>query len=234
MADRSRGRPGTVSFVASAALHLLVLLLLWWSPGAFAGIPEFVVYELTLVEPPPAELGESAPAPPERPVVDRPEPEPEREAPPPPEVRRKEPAPRAKDTREPEPKPKEERKATEKPRGEEPKPEARAAGEGLNVRMEGLRTDYPEYFGHIVRQLNRYFRWRGEGEWEAEVAFVIHRDGSVSDIRWVRRSGNFTFDLEAMGSVESAGRDRSFGPLPDGFPADRLPVSFYFKPLGSP
>jgi hypothetical protein len=30
--------------------------------------------------------------------------------------------------------------------------------------------------------------------------------------------------------VEAAGERRAFGPLPDGYPADVLPVSFYFTP----
>lgn len=230
---RSRTGPGRAAFVSSAALHLLVLALIWWSRGALQRFPEFVVYELTLVEPPPAEAGEPVPAPPARPVVDRPELEPAREAPPPPEVKRREPEP-VRDTRRPEARPPERKAEAEEPRGEGARPDAREAGEGLNVRLEGVRTEYPEYFENIVRQLTRYFRWRGEGAWEAEVAFVIHRDGNVTDIRWVRRSGNLAFDLEAMGAVESAGRDRAFGPLPGGFSADRLPVSFYFSPAGSP
>src|SRR2546427_5685738 len=31
---------------------------------------------------------------------------------------------------------------------------------------------------------------------EAEVSFLVHRDGSVSDLQFIKRSGNFTFDLE--------------------------------------
>jgi hypothetical protein len=30
--------------------------------------------------------------------------------------------------------------------------------------------------------------------------------------------------------VEAAGAAGAFGPLPDGYPADVLPVSFYFTP----
>jgi hypothetical protein len=46
----------------------------------------------------------------------------------------------------------------------------------------------------------------------------------------VTRSGSFAFDLDAQGAVEAAGNARAFGPLPDGWEADVLPVSFYFKP----
>ena len=58
----------------------------------------------------------------------------------------------------------------------------------------------------------------------------IRRDGSVHDIRFVTRSGSFAFDLSAQGAIEAAGNALSFGQLPDGWDADVLPVSFYFKP----
>ena len=57
------------------------------------------------------------------------------------------------------------------------------------------------------------------------------RDGSVRDIRFVTRSGSFAFDLSAQGAIEAAGNAGVFGPLPDGWDADVLPVSFYFKPV---
>jgi hypothetical protein len=52
----------------------------------------------------------------------------------------------------------------------------------------------------------------------------------VRDIHFVTRSGSFAFDLDAQGAIEAAGNTRAFGPLPDGWDADVLPVSFYFKP----
>ena len=64
----------------------------------------------------------------------------------------------------------------------------------------------------------------------AEISFLILRDGTVRDIRFVTRSGSFSFDLGAQGAIEAAGNARGFGPLPDGWDADVLPVSFYFKP----
>jgi periplasmic protein TonB len=84
---------------------------------------------------------------------------------------------------------------------------------------------------NIVTQV--YQRWdRGSAKQRnfAEISFFILRDGSVRDIRFVTRSGSFAFDLEAQGAIEAAGNTRAFGPLPDGWNADVLPVSFYFKP----
>jgi outer membrane biosynthesis protein TonB len=62
------------------------------------------------------------------------------------------------------------------------------------------------------------------------VLFLVHRDGSVSGLQFVRRSGNFAFDLEAQGAIEAAANANAFGPLPEGYPADVLPVSFFFDP----
>ena len=63
---------------------------------------------------------------------------------------------------------------------------------------------------------------------EAEVSFFVHRDGSVTDLQFIRRSGNFAFDLEAQGAIEEAGKFKAFGTLPDGWAADVLFVRFYF------
>lgn len=222
-----RDAPGRLAVVGSAVLHLGVLLVFWLGQGVFRSVHDYEVIEISLVSPPPAEAGEPEPepTPPEEPVVETPEPEPEEE--PPPEEEAEAPPEREEDTRKAEPEPEEE---PTPPKGPDPEPETENAGEGLDVRMEGLRARYPAYYENIIRQLYRYFRWRGATDLEAEISFVIERDGSVSDIDFVRRSGNFAFDLEAMGAVESAGANRAFGPLPEGYPADRMPVSFYFSP----
>jgi outer membrane biosynthesis protein TonB len=61
------------------------------------------------------------------------------------------------------------------------------------------------------------------------LSFFVHRDGSVTDLQFIKRSGNFSFDLEAQGAVEEAGRFRAFGALPDGWQSDVLFVRFYFS-----
>lgn len=99
-----------------------------------------------------------------------------------------------------------------------------------NVHTEGLDFPYPEYLRNIVNQVALRFKPRNPGALSAEVAFMIRRDGSVFGISFRRRSGVYAFDLEAQGAVESAGRSGSFGPLPDGFRDDVLPVSFSFDP----
>jgi periplasmic protein TonB len=100
-----------------------------------------------------------------------------------------------------------------------------------SVRSDGIEFPFPGYLNNIVRQIAINFKPRNPAaRLKAEVRFLIHRDGSVSDIQFVRRSGNFSFDLEAQGAVEAASSTGRFGPLPVGFPDDALPVVFSFDP----
>jgi outer membrane biosynthesis protein TonB len=100
-----------------------------------------------------------------------------------------------------------------------------------NIKTPGLEFPYPEYLRNIVTQV--YRNWdRGSARENsyAEIAFMISRDGAVRNIHFVTRSGSFAFDLSAQGAIEASGNSGAFGPLPDGWEADVLPVSFYFKP----
>ncbi len=103
--------------------------------------------------------------------------------------------------------------------------------DAVTIKTPGLDFPYPEYLRNIINQV--YTRWDREdaqGNRFAEIMFMIRRDGSVHDIRFVTNSGSFAFDLSAQGAIEAAGNARAFGTLPDGWEADVLPVSFYFKP----
>ena len=133
------------------------------------------------------------------------------------------------------------------PKNREPAPRsaaaaAPAAGEtpstgsdAVTVKTEGLEFPYPEYLRNIVAQV--YRRWDRPGSniaLKAEISFFILRDGSVKNIHFVTPSGSFSFDLGAQGAVEAAGNAGAFGGLPDGYPADVLPVSFFFTPRATP
>ncbi|MGH7540646.1 MAG: TonB C-terminal domain-containing protein [Gemmatimonadota bacterium] len=114
---------------------------------------------------------------------------------------------------------------------EEPARTEEVGEEPVNVQLEGATFAFPEYMKNIIRQVQRYWRPPAGGRaLRAEVAFTIHRDGSVSAIEWVRRSGDPSFDLVAKGAIEAAGNSQAFGPLPEGYPRDALRVSFYFDP----
>jgi outer membrane biosynthesis protein TonB len=98
------------------------------------------------------------------------------------------------------------------------------------VSTEGVEFPFPEYLQNIVSQvLRRWQRPLDNTPLEAEVGFMVHRDGSVTDLQFVKRSGNFAFDLEAQGAIEEAGRFKAFGTLPDGWVPDVLFVRFYFS-----
>lgn len=126
--------------------------------------------------------------------------------------------------------------AAERPKTAAPAPRAGGGPEGgrgadvANVNVAGIEFPYPGYLENIVRQIALRFAPSGGGALRAEVAFLVHRDGSVSNLRLTQRSGSYAFDLEARGAVEKAARERAFGPLPAGFRDDVLPVIFSFDP----
>ncbi|HET7025126.1 MAG TPA: energy transducer TonB [Gemmatimonadales bacterium] len=213
------GVSGTV-LVHGAAIVLLVAL----APRVRIAPP---VYAVNLVAAP-------APAPESpKPTVTQP-------SPPPPPVA---PTKVTKSTRPvppaPKPVPKPPPSTTEAPAHKAPPPPTTAApGEtpstgtdAVTVKTPGLDFPFPDYLRNIVSQV--YRRWdrpSGGSGLRAEVFFLITRDGTVKDIRFVTSSGNFAFDLGAQGAVEAAGNTHAFGPLPDGYGQDVLPVSFYFVP----
>ncbi len=98
-----------------------------------------------------------------------------------------------------------------------------------NIDTPGIVFDYPFYTNNIVRRLVLRFGAMS-GSLEAEVRFVIHRDGSVTNIALVTPSGNYSFDQRALGAVEGAANAKEFGALPPGFNEDILPVTFRFSP----
>lgn len=232
-ARRGRG-PDRRAVLASGVLHALVIVVAW---GSTALRPQPIQYEtvrIQLFSPPPAQAEEvqEASPPEEELVVEEPDPQPE--APPPPEQREEVTPPPETRPEPPRPEPPRPDPPKEEPRqATAPEPEAPAAergGEDINVRMEGLRRDYPQYYANIVSQLRRCFR-APTGRHSATLRFVIHRDGTVSEIEKVESTGSLAFDVLAIEAVECAGNGR-FGPLPDDFAWDVLPIEFFFAPRG--
>jgi outer membrane biosynthesis protein TonB len=118
-------------------------------------------------------------------------------------------------------------------------PAARAGGGPIGgrgtdvatVQTEGIEFPFPVYLNNIVRQIALRFQPPDpDARLKAEVMFLIHRNGSVSNVRFITRSGSYPFDLEAQGAIEAAASARAFGPLPEGFSDDVLPVVFSFDP----
>jgi outer membrane biosynthesis protein TonB len=229
------------SMALSAVFHGAIFALGWASTLYEPPQIAFVTYEIELVSPPPAVRAEEIIQAAEEIVVERPDPEP---TPPEPEVEDVVPV----EDPEPEPDPPEEEpeERTEETTPEvaeatvvaaapvdPPEEEPEVTGEDLNVRIEGLRRDYPQYYENIIRQIQRCFRWRDGGSWETTVFFMIDREGRAQEIQFVSRSGSTRFDFESMGAVECAGQGR-FGPLPEDVPYDRFPVRFRFRPANAP
>ncbi len=211
------GLTGTVVVHALAGMFLVV-------GAANARKPAPPSYRVHLVAAPaPTEDVRKAPEAVERPAEEKPAPAPKAKSPkstvaaaaPPPmaDNTKREAAPRTTPKTQPLP-------------GERPS----TGSDPLTVSTEGIEFPFPEYTNNIISQIAmRWQRPLQSTPLEAEIGFLIHRDGSTSDMQFIKRSGNFAFDLEAQGAIENAGLRRAFGPLPDGWGADVLFVRFYFS-----
>ena len=221
---RRRRAPAPVGMALTGTLvvHGLAGAFLFGTPSGHKRLPP--TYTVRLIAAPVADLEQrKAPEALERPAEEKPAPAPaektpkstvSRAAPPPTRDRtNREAAPRTTPTNQPLP-------------GETPS----TGNDIATVSTEGVAFPFPEYLQNIVSQVLRTWeRPTQSSPLEAEVSFFIHRDGSVTDLQFIRRSGNFSFDLEAQGVIESAGSRRAFGRLPDGWTADVLFVRFYFS-----
>ena len=189
----------------SAALHALVVAaVVFVTPGARPPTPP--VYKVNLVAAPPGEraIGVVQPQPPAPAESKAPTPEPTK----------------------PEPRPDPETPAPTAGGG----PVGGRGADVATVRTEGIEFPYPGYLQNIVRQIALRFKPPRGTNRRAEVMFLIHRDGTISNLNFRARSGQYAFDTEAQGAIESAAQAGAFGPLPRNFPDDVLPVIFSFDP----
>jgi periplasmic protein TonB len=229
-ASRSINGPLVLSAVLHAGIVAAMFLLRPPTPA-----PRPPVYRVNLVAAPagPRAAGVVQPPTPEPAPTTKAPPRPVTERPPEPTA----PATKTAPVRRPTP-----RRATPTPARERPTTPATAApkagggpegGRGsdvANVRTEGIEFPFPGYLENIVRQIALRFEAPKGSSARADVMFLIRRDGTISNFRFVQSSGNYAFDTEARGAVEKAARERAFGPLPAGFPDDVLPVIFAFDP----
>jgi len=109
-------------------------------------------------------------------------------------------------------------------------PEGGKGADVATVHTPGIDFPFQGYLDNIVRQIALRFDAGGAGAVTATVAFLVHRDGSVTDFRFQKRSGSYAFDLAAQGAIDGAGSAKAFGALPSGYPDDVLPVIFTFDP----
>lgn len=212
-----------IGLTGTVLVHAVAILFLA-AGAANARKPAPPTYRVHLVAAPePTENEKKAPEAVERPAEEKPAPAPKAKSPkstvapaPPPPVAdntKREAAPRTTPKAQPLP-------------GEKPS----TGSDPLTVSTAGIDFPFPAYTNNIIVQIA--MRWQRPSQstpLEAEVGFLIHRDGSVSDMQFIKRSGDFEFDLEAQGAIEDAGRRKAFGALPDGWTSDVLFVRFYFS-----
>jgi len=226
---------GRVGAAGTLALHLTVVAMFVAAGGSPARPHAPIAYRVSLIAAPPPAAAPAAQAAAEAPPAAA-TPAPPRAAPARPAV-----PPRDAVPLRPAPQPASARPAPAAP-SSAPAPAAPSTGpagsttagtDAATVRTEGVEFPFPGYLRNLVSQV--YQRWRppsSQAALVAEVLFFLHRDGSVTGLQFIRRSGAFGFDLEVQGAVESAARAHAFGPLPDGYGSDVLPVSFFFNPRG--
>lgn len=228
MSNRARDGGLTGSLGASAVAHLAIIGLALWAlrPGPPVVLPPIYKVNIVAAPPGPRAIGEvsSAPAP-----IDP--------APTPPKMRE---TPSAVPTAPTKAAPVPTKRATPvegKPKPAKPTTAPKAGGgpvggrgtDVATVQTAGIDFPFPGYLNNIVRQIALNFRVKNPNSpLSATVSFLIHRDGSVTNVKFLTRSGVYSFDLEAQGAIERA--SSAFGPLPDGFRDDVLPVVFSFDP----
>ena len=217
--------------VASVLLHGgLVAAFFVLRPGAQPPGPP--IYRVRLIAAPAGERAIGVVQPKPEPVVEKPAP-----VTPPKPTPKKAPAPVKAPTKATKQAPTAATPTPSPPKTAEPAPIAGGGPTGgrgadvANVLTPGIEFPYPAYTDNIVRQLIKFFG-QTTARFEAEVSFVIRRDGTVDPetIRFVTRSKNYSFDQRAYGAVEAAANANAFGPLPAGFREDILPVRFRFTP----
>lgn len=156
-------------------------------------------------------------------IVKEPEPEPEPIPEPEPEkpkVIEEKPKPVEKppDPKEPDP----------EPVPETPKERVISTGEAT-VRVEGENFEDDYYIMMVIRKVSRFWQnplRRTRASVSTVVYFRIHRDGSISDPRIDKRSGNSLFDNSALRAIRSS---TPFPELPETYTGDHLGVYFEFE-----
>lgn len=216
MNGRSLGLAGTI------VVHGAALVLLMGASTSRKALPPTYTVHL-VAAPAPDQETRKAPESFERPAEERPAPVPAAKPPPrsstvsraaPPPTRdttRREAAPRTTSANQPLP-------------GERPS----TGNDVATVSTEGVAFPFPEYLQNLVTQVLQ--RWHPDRSraLEAEAVFLVHRDGTVSGLQLLTRSGDYGFDLESLGAIEQAGSVRAFGALPPAWTSEVLFVRFYF------
>jgi len=103
-------------------------------------------------------------------------------------------------------------------------------GQGGLVGLDGLDTRFSWYLDLVVSKISGsweepYLDSRFGKTYRVTVYFIIHRNGSLSDVRVEESSGVDVLDLSAVRSIREAS---PLPPLPQDFRGDHLGVHFWF------
>ena len=126
--------------IGSAFVHTAAILLAWWTSAVPSQVPDFITFEIELISPPAAELGERTTPPPQELVIETPldpVPEPQEEIAPAlieEEVAAEEPPAPEQTVAPPDVELVDD---VEPPASPNPDPDVETPGEDLNIRMEG-------------------------------------------------------------------------------------------------
>ena len=201
-------------FIASCALHVLILLALLFA-GQAAEVKSRPLPAATVVK---LIRPKSIPAAVPAQVVEKMKP-PETA---PPMVQPPKDKPKVK-AEESKPKPKEDRPKTHSTK-ETPK---EFTGEAGTLRLQNPGFEYDFYLALIQSKIERNFRPPPgvRGDHMATVSFTITRNGSVENIGLIQTSGNLLIDQAAERAIRAAGH---FPPLPPQYEKGELGINFEF------
>ncbi|MCY4573333.1 MAG: TonB C-terminal domain-containing protein [Gemmatimonadetes bacterium] len=256
-ADHSGAAPGfgrrplgTGSLTLSIGVHVVAVIVMFWVIPTLQPDPLYYkVVELEFVSAPPPQA-----PPPEEPEPPAPEDDlvvetPDEPEPPEPEVEEEDPVPVLEEDPEPEPEPEPDSTETLEPQPDESppvedipvpaEPDEEDEDEGvaeIQVRQEGFKADYPDYYARMLAQVNRCLQRTSQGRMAqnlvATVRFVVERDGNTADFGVVHTSGRTAFDTDVLTAIECAGMAGRLGPLPEDYPYEVLPITLVVSPRG--
>ena len=127
--------------------------------------------------------------------------------------------------------------ATKTPPKEVPQPKAGGGPTGgagtdvANMKTEGVEFTDQAYLNNIVRQIAVRFKPRNPGALRAEVFFIVRRDGSVGEFKFLTQARTCTHSISRRRALSRLqGPAKAFGSLPPSYVNDFLPVIFSFDP----
>lgn len=237
--EAEMGRPFLGSLAVHGAVVVLALILSLGEPEQI----EFMTFQVDIVAAPPEQVRDTPVPPTEEIVVETPNPTP----PPQPEVTtpppvvedvvpdpEPDPTPPEPDPTPPEPDPVPEVRDDPPAAAAEPEEDTELSAAEVTIRMQGIQRDFPVYYRNIQTQIERCFRPPpGVNGVETTIYFEIRPNGRSAEERFEARSGNSSFDFEALRAIaDCAGRNAAFGPLPEDWQYERMPILFTFRPRG--